>query len=231
MLNDERAGLKPRRHAQWCGDSQLWRRGFSPALILLAVLGAACRQDMHNAPRVDPYEETDAFADGRGMRPLVEGTVARGHLNDDELMFTREGGRAVRRSVPVPGDAPGAGARARAVQHLLFALPRPHGDGQRHDRAARPEAAAVVPRREDAQPAGRLLLRRDHQRLRRDAGLPRPGGREGPLGDHLLHPRPAVQPARNAGRRARGQAPRAGRSGDRSRTRPPRTARPESTDR
>ena len=33
-------------------------------------------------------EETDAFADGRGMRPLVEGTVARGHLNDDELMFT-----------------------------------------------------------------------------------------------------------------------------------------------
>ena len=56
--------------------------------MLLALLAAACRQDMHNTPRVDPYEETDAFADGRGMRPLVEGTVARGHLNDDELMFT-----------------------------------------------------------------------------------------------------------------------------------------------
>ena len=88
MLNDERAGLKPRRHGWWRGGVYLWRRGFSPALMLLVVLAAACRQDMHNAPRVDPYEETDAFADGRGMRPLVEGTVARGHLNDDELMFT-----------------------------------------------------------------------------------------------------------------------------------------------
>ncbi len=56
-------------------------------VLVSAALGAGCRQDMHNAPRVDPYEETDAFADGRGMRPLVEGTVARGHLNDDELMF------------------------------------------------------------------------------------------------------------------------------------------------
>jgi len=64
-------------------------RPFGVAVVLtLVVFAAACRQDMHNAPRVDPYEETDAFADGRGMRPLVEGTVARGHLNDDELMFT-----------------------------------------------------------------------------------------------------------------------------------------------
>ena len=73
-------------------ERALWRRPFRTAhavvFLLLAVLAAACRQDMHNAPRVDPYEETDAFADGRGMRPLVEGTVARGHLNDDELMFT-----------------------------------------------------------------------------------------------------------------------------------------------
>jgi mono/diheme cytochrome c family protein len=58
------------------------------AVGALSLFGAACRQDMHNAPRVDPYEETDAFPDGRGMRPLPEGTVARGHLNEDELMFT-----------------------------------------------------------------------------------------------------------------------------------------------
>ena len=64
------------------------RTTYFVASLLLAVLGVACRQDMHNAPRVDPYEATDAFADGRGMRPLVEGTVARGHLNDDELMFS-----------------------------------------------------------------------------------------------------------------------------------------------
>jgi Cytochrome C oxidase, cbb3-type, subunit III len=58
-------------------------------LVLAAALaGTACRQDMHNAPRVDPYEATDAFADGRPGRQLVEGTVARGHLNDDELLYT-----------------------------------------------------------------------------------------------------------------------------------------------
>ena len=70
----------------------LWRRGFSPvvltALIALVLAGAGCRQDMHDAPRVDAYEATDAFADGRGNRPVVEGTVARGHLNDDELLYT-----------------------------------------------------------------------------------------------------------------------------------------------
>ena len=58
------------------------------AVGAVTIFGAACRQDMHNAPRVDPYEETDAFPDGRGMRPLPEGTVARGHLNEDDLMFT-----------------------------------------------------------------------------------------------------------------------------------------------
>jgi mono/diheme cytochrome c family protein len=59
-----------------------------PAALALAVTGAACRQDMHDAPRVEAFEATDAFADGRGGRPLVEGTVARGWLNDDELLTT-----------------------------------------------------------------------------------------------------------------------------------------------
>ena len=67
------------------------RRRAAPVAVLActaALLAAGCRQDMHNAPRVDPYEATDAFADGRPNRPLVEGTVARGHLNDDELLYT-----------------------------------------------------------------------------------------------------------------------------------------------
>ena len=70
----------------------LWRRGFRPVVltapIVLVLAGTGCRQDMHDAPRVDAYEATDAFPDGRGNRPVVEGTVARGHLNDDELLYT-----------------------------------------------------------------------------------------------------------------------------------------------
>ena len=43
---------------------------------------------MHDGPRVEANEATDAFEDGRGNRPLVEGTVARGWLNDDEQLTT-----------------------------------------------------------------------------------------------------------------------------------------------
>ena len=64
------------------------RPGPAIAIVVLALAGAACRQDMHDAPRVEPYEATDAFADGRGNRPLVEGTVARGWLNADEHLTT-----------------------------------------------------------------------------------------------------------------------------------------------
>jgi mono/diheme cytochrome c family protein len=82
-------GLKPHRYA---GLSRRYAKAGRSAslfaLCALTMLGAACRQDMHNAPRVKPYGETDAFADGRGMRPLPDGTVARGHLNDDELLYT-----------------------------------------------------------------------------------------------------------------------------------------------
>ncbi len=55
---------------------------------MLLLAGAGCRQDMHDTPRVEAYEATDAFPDGRGNRMPVEGTVARGHLNDDELLYT-----------------------------------------------------------------------------------------------------------------------------------------------
>ena len=57
-------------------------------LAPLVLASAACRQDMHDAPRVEAYEATDAFEDGRGGRPLGEGTVPRGWLNDDEQLTT-----------------------------------------------------------------------------------------------------------------------------------------------
>ena len=67
------------------------RKGLPAPLALVALValtGAACRQDMHDTPRVEANEATDAFEDGRGNRPLVEGTVARGWLNDDEQLTT-----------------------------------------------------------------------------------------------------------------------------------------------
>jgi cytochrome c1 len=57
-----------------------------------ALTLAACRQDMHDAPRYEPLEASAAFADGSSARMLVEGTVARGQLNEDELLHTGKTG-------------------------------------------------------------------------------------------------------------------------------------------
>jgi cytochrome c1 len=47
---------------------------------------------MHDAPRYDPLEASAAFPDGSSARMLVEGTVARGQLNEDELLHTGKTG-------------------------------------------------------------------------------------------------------------------------------------------
>ena len=57
-------------------------------LWLLCVAVSGCRQDMHDQPKYVPLRQSAFFSDARSARPLVEGTVARGHLHDDELMYT-----------------------------------------------------------------------------------------------------------------------------------------------
>ena len=54
--------------------------------MLLAL--SACRQDMHDQPKYEPLEAATLFSNGQSARPLVEDTVARGQLNDDELFAT-----------------------------------------------------------------------------------------------------------------------------------------------
>ena len=54
------------------------------APLLLACALAGCRQDMHDQPKLEPYEASTFFRDGRAMRPLVPGTVARGRLDEDD---------------------------------------------------------------------------------------------------------------------------------------------------
>ena|SRR5215469_4592048 len=43
---------------------------------------------MHLQPKYKTYAPTEFFDDGRSERPPVPGTVARGHLHDDELLYT-----------------------------------------------------------------------------------------------------------------------------------------------
>lgn len=56
-------------------------------LIVIACLLASCRQDMHDQPKLQPFEASAFFADGRASRPQVPGTVARGELFLDEHLY------------------------------------------------------------------------------------------------------------------------------------------------
>jgi mono/diheme cytochrome c family protein len=58
------------------------------AVVLGALSLAGCRQDMHQAPRFDPLEQNEMFADHRAARPLVEGTVPRGFLREDKAFYS-----------------------------------------------------------------------------------------------------------------------------------------------
>jgi mono/diheme cytochrome c family protein len=58
------------------------------ALAWLAFGVTACRQDMHDQAKLEPYESSRFFADGQASRPLPAGTVARGQLREDKLLHT-----------------------------------------------------------------------------------------------------------------------------------------------
>jgi len=67
------------------------RRALAALALALAAISVACRQDMQDQPKFIPLRPTDFFADGRSERPLVDGTVARGHLDDDVAYYTGKG--------------------------------------------------------------------------------------------------------------------------------------------
>jgi mono/diheme cytochrome c family protein len=53
-----------------------------------AALLTACRMEMREQPRFEPYEANTFFADGATMRQPVADTVARGQFYEDELRYT-----------------------------------------------------------------------------------------------------------------------------------------------
>lgn len=74
-----------RQRSKAVGRSRLFVVG-CVAVCALAISG--CRVDMHVAPRYDTYAGTSFFGDGRSERPIIPGTVARGELRTDELLYT-----------------------------------------------------------------------------------------------------------------------------------------------
>lgn len=81
-------------------------RGLLVACGLAAgLLSAGCRQDMHDQPRFKPYAKSDFFADKRSARPLVDGTIARGHLRADAVLYTGKAAGKPADAFPFPVTA------------------------------------------------------------------------------------------------------------------------------
>jgi mono/diheme cytochrome c family protein len=57
---------------------------------------------MHDQPKYRPYRGSETFADGRSARPLVPGTVARGTLREDAVLYTGKVGSGFVAELPVP---------------------------------------------------------------------------------------------------------------------------------
>lgn len=59
--------------------------GLAGALAALTLVTGCA--DMKDQPRFRPLRGSEFFADGRSARPLVEGTVARGFLREDDRVY------------------------------------------------------------------------------------------------------------------------------------------------
>ncbi len=57
---------------------------------------------MHVQPKYKPLAPTSFFDDGRSERPVVPGTVARGHLQIDEQLYTGKANGALAETFPFP---------------------------------------------------------------------------------------------------------------------------------
>lgn len=94
----------------------IFRRLHAAAFLgaLAAVVVAGCRkQEMADQPRYLPETASEVYSDGTSARPLVLGTVPRGHLETDEHRFF-----GLVNGLPAatfPDDFPTAGEPLRAA--------------------------------------------------------------------------------------------------------------------
>ena len=168
--------------------------------LLVLVLTAGCRQDMHDQPKYEPLEASAFFADGQASRPLVEGTVARGQLREDERLYTGKVDGQPVDDVPVPITARSARARPASATTSTARLPRPDRRRPRHGR----RSAATGSRRRSTSTgcARRRPATSSTSSPTASARCPttRADPARRPLGDRRLHPRAAAQPARHGHR-------------------------------
>ena len=93
--------------------------------VFIALLVSGCRQDMHDQPKYKTFAASPFFADGQASRPPVRGTVARGTLHDDALLYT---GKLDAQSAQIPGPPIAQAAAQAPVVGIPTAVPAPSPD-------------------------------------------------------------------------------------------------------
>jgi len=74
-------------------------------LGLLAILCAACRQDMQQQPKYTPLKRSGFYPDGRSARPIPPGTIATDEVNDNSPVTTGSDNRGFLTTIPIPVTA------------------------------------------------------------------------------------------------------------------------------
>jgi hypothetical protein len=64
--------------------------GVGAAILAIFTGGCQIRQDMADQPKNRPLSPSPFFEDGRSERPLLENTVARGSIANDDLFVPKE---------------------------------------------------------------------------------------------------------------------------------------------
>jgi hypothetical protein len=59
-------------------------------MLCVVIGGCQIRQDMADQPKNTPLSPSPFFDDGRSERPLIENTVARGSIADEDLFVPKE---------------------------------------------------------------------------------------------------------------------------------------------
>ena len=96
---------------------KFWRLRLPTGVLAAASLlaSAGCRSDMQEQPYQRPLVESDFYTDHRSERPILAGTVARGHLDADTYFYTGKIGNNDGDYLPFPVTA---GVMARGQQRF-----------------------------------------------------------------------------------------------------------------
>jgi mono/diheme cytochrome c family protein len=78
------------------------RNSVAVAVMAMSASLMSCRQDMHDQPKFKGYRGTSFYPDKRSVRPVVEDTVARGQLREDEKFYTGKSDGKPVTQLPVP---------------------------------------------------------------------------------------------------------------------------------